>query len=263
MRDRMRSDVERYKKQAARLRQFLAAGGIEIKNTHALEAIAKVHDAPDWHTLSHAKPDERQEEEAPAADYKYAVVTAYCGFSEVTLAPSRELALRTFLQEARMFIDLFGARNEVLIVGQDADGSMPALCLTIDGDVVVALQQPSKVIGMNVVPDGQGKGVLVPAKMHDLLGLDNTESFYLAGVALTAAFATRPAAEEQPRATAAMNSLVAMLLDIDYNEAVLELAAESQDMESAPLQIDPRELLKAVDKIQLMRTRVVTVELED
>ncbi len=45
--------IEQYKKQAKVLREFLAAGGIEIKHTHALEAVARMHGAKDFHALSH------------------------------------------------------------------------------------------------------------------------------------------------------------------------------------------------------------------
>ncbi len=45
--------IDQYKKQAKLLREFLTAGGIEIKHTHALEAVARMHGAKDFHTLSH------------------------------------------------------------------------------------------------------------------------------------------------------------------------------------------------------------------
>ena len=45
--------IDQYKKQAKVLREFLAAGGIEIKHTHALEAVARMHGTKDFHTLSH------------------------------------------------------------------------------------------------------------------------------------------------------------------------------------------------------------------
>ncbi len=45
--------INRYKKQAKVLREFLAVGGIEIKHTHALEAVARMLGAKDFHTLSH------------------------------------------------------------------------------------------------------------------------------------------------------------------------------------------------------------------
>jgi hypothetical protein len=46
--------IDQYKKQAKVLREFLAVGGIEIKHTHALEAVARMHGAKDFHLLSHA-----------------------------------------------------------------------------------------------------------------------------------------------------------------------------------------------------------------
>lgn len=45
--------IETYKAQAKTLKEFLAAGGINIKHTHALEAVARMHGEKDFHTLSH------------------------------------------------------------------------------------------------------------------------------------------------------------------------------------------------------------------
>lgn len=44
-----------YKEQATRLRIFLAKNGIEIKHTHALEAVAQMHGYKNWHVLQAAK----------------------------------------------------------------------------------------------------------------------------------------------------------------------------------------------------------------
>ncbi len=43
--------IKQYKEQARRLRMFLRAGGIEIKHTHALEAVAKMHGAKDYRSV--------------------------------------------------------------------------------------------------------------------------------------------------------------------------------------------------------------------
>ncbi len=40
-----------YKEQANRLRAFLANNGVELKHTHALEAVAQMHGYPNWHLL--------------------------------------------------------------------------------------------------------------------------------------------------------------------------------------------------------------------
>ena len=40
-----------YKVQATRLRAFLAENGVQLKHTHALEAVAQMHGAKNWHVL--------------------------------------------------------------------------------------------------------------------------------------------------------------------------------------------------------------------
>jgi len=43
---------EKHKNEAKRLREFLRADGVEIKHSHALEAVARMHGAKDFHSLS-------------------------------------------------------------------------------------------------------------------------------------------------------------------------------------------------------------------
>ena len=44
-------DIIRYKKRAKRLRKFLRVLGIDIKHSHALEAMARIHGLNDYNTL--------------------------------------------------------------------------------------------------------------------------------------------------------------------------------------------------------------------
>ncbi|MEY2161422.1 glyoxalase superfamily protein [Rhodanobacter sp. FW106-PBR-LB-2-11] len=49
-----KTEISRYKQQATRLRSFLQEGGTHIKQTHALEAVAKMHGFPNYNTLKGA-----------------------------------------------------------------------------------------------------------------------------------------------------------------------------------------------------------------
>jgi len=56
-----KTEISRFKQQATRLRAFLADGGTTIKQTHALEAVAKMHGFPNYNTLkgsAHKTPGE-------------------------------------------------------------------------------------------------------------------------------------------------------------------------------------------------------------
>lgn len=43
-----------YKDQATRLREYLSAGGVDLKHTNALEAVARMHGFSNYHLLQHA-----------------------------------------------------------------------------------------------------------------------------------------------------------------------------------------------------------------
>lgn len=258
-----RSRSERFKEQATRLRSFLADGGIEIKHTHALEAVARMHGAKDWHVLM-AAGEEAEPSAAPATEpqteQQYAVVTSYKGHASVALANGRALALRNFLQESRMLVDLLGSDSEVLVIGQDIDSGLPQLALTLNGVAITTLLRPALVDDKAMVKDRKGAWKEVPAQPIDLLGLDAAESFYAIGVALTNAFASRRKEEEKARQSAALNSMAARMLSFDFNEALPELAAESRlESNPPPIEADPRQLLLAIDKIRLMHRVMATI----
>jgi hypothetical protein len=255
------SREEHFKQQAQRLREFLAVAGIELKHKNSLEAVARMHGAKDWHSLIAGAAAEGAEDAGVrgSASSQFAIVTHYNGYASVCVAPSRELALRDFLQEARMLIDVFGAA-EARFVGQDMDSSLPLLSLMLDGSVIASLQHPSIVDGMNVSVAKGGAARMEPAKPVNLLGLDEAQSFFSIAVALGEAFASRKESEEKPRHQAARDSLPAHLMGIDFDEALVALAVETQRAEEPePLRVDPRDLLRAIDRIKLMHSVVARV----
>ncbi|MDF2461766.1 MAG: hypothetical protein K0Q43_1 [Ramlibacter sp.] len=127
-----RSQEQDFKNQAKRLKEFLASAGVSLKHTHALEAVAFMHGAKDWHTLvaaskppgatgaQHASPDGD-----PGA--ALVVVTNYPGHSTVSSCPTRELALLEFLAECRRVTDVLGSEYELRFIGQDIDGGLPTI----------------------------------------------------------------------------------------------------------------------------------------
>lgn len=77
---------ERFKEQAERLRQFLAAAGVDLKHTTSLQAVARMHGAHDWRSLvaEHRPTTPPANKSEPATDLskptnQYAITTTYKG----------------------------------------------------------------------------------------------------------------------------------------------------------------------------------------
>lgn len=249
---------EQFKQQAKRLRAFLAVAGIDIKHMHSLEAVAQMHGAKDFHSLLATAPPEPE----GLLDNPFVSVTLYDGYSDVSLAPTRELGLRSFLQTANMLVDLLGGDDaEVLFVGQDLDSGLPSLALTINGAVWATLDQPSQVEDATIQQGNDGQPRLVPGKkIAGLEEIEGAESFFSIAVALTNAFASRKKSEQKPRAVRATHTLTARLLAVNFNEALMDLATEThRSMQPVPLKGSARALLKAIDQIKLLSAFHATV----
>lgn len=255
---------QRFKAQAERLREFLASAGVDLKHTTSLQAIACMHGAKDWRALlaGDAVPEPLRDHQPaqPSGAHQFAIVSQYPTVTTVALAPTRELALHAFLQEARMILDVYGPADSVRFVGQDMDPGLPSLVLMIDDMAWVTLQRPSIVDGLGVAKGKDGSHQLQQAKLPRLHGLEKAESFFSIAVAIGEAFATRKESDQQPRAMAASHSMAAHMMAIPFNEVVVSLAVETHESLGPPsVGADPAELLRAIDKIKLMHTSLAVL----
>ena len=248
-----------FKEQAARLRAFLAAAGVELKHTTAQQAVARMYGAKDWRALLAGTLQSDPSTSVSPSSRNYAITVAYKGHTSVTLAPTLKLAIHTFAQEARGLIDLLPTDTPLRFVGQDIDMGISLLSLMWRDSTMVALSYPILVDGKQVI-DGPGGGKLAPIKSPKLHGLDEAQSFFSIAVAMGEAFAMRTSSEATKRRQQSVNSLTAHMLGVDFDDAVLELAVLTQQTQNPPaLNIDPRELLLAIDKIRLTYTFVAVV----
>lgn len=192
--------------------------------------------------------------ESNGGDETFVIVTHYNGFSDVILAKGLQLALRGFMMNAKLLMDLF-PDQKIEFLGNDIDSGFPCLSLRIGGSVVASLQHPAFIDGKNVV-----EGRLVEAKLHPLPGLDSLNNFASIGAWLTWLYSDRDPKEAERRKKAAMMSWPALRLSRDYNEVISRSAAESlQESEEPVPSGDKKELRAAIDAIRLMVGMTATV----
>ena len=270
MPDHSSAPEERFKEQAERLRQFLAAAGVDLKHTTSLQAVARMHGAHDWRSLvaEHRPTTPPANKSEPATDLskptnQYAITTTYKGHSGVTIAPTLKLAIHTFAQEARAMIDLFPSEEQFRFVGQDIDMGLPVLSLMWRSTSLVALSHPMTVDGMRVVKRADGLK-LAPAKLPNLYGADECDSFFAIAVAMGDAFSMRTVAESNKRQQQSADSWNSHLCTMDFENEIMDLAIRTQkNFAPPPLDCDPRELLHSIDKIKMSYNAVATISQGD
>lgn len=131
-----RSPDDLFKQQATRLRDFLKRGGFDLKHTHALEAIAAVHGAKDFHSLRHGT-RANQPESGPV----FAVNVYGAGsFIDTTVCNDLQIAIAAFAQEVRMFADLLPDAR-VLVAAVHGGARTEGLYCFVDDAVMVTLLQ--------------------------------------------------------------------------------------------------------------------------
>jgi hypothetical protein len=259
--EKVRTREADFKEQAKRLRAYLAIGGYELKHRNAMEAVAQMHGAKDWHTLisegeTEATATTSHAGDAPKVDPcldLYGVQITLPSHSHTAISPSRELAVLGFIQSARTVVDLFGGDDhQVMVIGQDVDDGMPKLALAINGSVIVTLFCPSRLTNTVIKKQPDGNYQSVPGKKVNLFGVDHNESSYAIAVALNDAFASRKKSEEKPRQQLAINSFIARYAVMDDFDVMSEQAVQTHQEESwKPMDVDPRELLLAIDKVSV------------
>jgi hypothetical protein len=137
MNDSSRSEdvAASFKQQARRLREFLAAGGHDIKHTHALEAIARIHGYDDFHLLAHA---------AEQSTSRHWVIATFGGglLPQLMMAASAADALSAFVaQLARLATE---PDVELVVRAQDV-GEHRGLYALNNGALVLSMTQPPAV----------------------------------------------------------------------------------------------------------------------
>lgn len=244
--------VNALKAQASRLREFLSRAGVELKHTHALEAVARMHNAKDWHSLAHAA---EQSGEASLASAAHIVVSHYYGHADVVQCGTRQLAIHAFLQRARLLADLMTEEDakEIRVYGQDQDDGLPVLRLVVKGDTQLTMQ-PAMVASFERVV---GR-TLRAEEPVDLLGLEDIESYYSIGRAIEAALGARENLEA--RYEQAAYSWPARSLVTDYEAVGKQLAEESSEGAlTAGIRGTPEQLLAAIDTVHVGLSTMATV----
>lgn len=132
-----RSADQRYKDQAKRLAVFLKAGGHEIKHSHALEAVAAMHGAKDFHTLQHEAI--KQDHSAPALTY---VVNTFGKgqFVESAVTTDLQAAVSMFLQTVQMYSDVL-SDDDFVVAGVTGGARTEGLYCYADGLLIATLLQ--------------------------------------------------------------------------------------------------------------------------
>lgn len=242
------------KAQASRLEEYLRAGGVQIKHTNALEAVARMHGAKDWQTLAATVGDAYSDQSAPAASY--VVVTNYSDVTNTSVSMDRGIAIRDFLQTARMIIGVIGTdAQRVEVLGQDIDDGLPMLSLVIDDVVWCTLQQPS-----SPSTEKMSGNRPVPGNVARLTGIDAAAGYLEIAEAVTAAFNTVDLQTKRKTQERLSRSIVAHMLSMNYCEVARELAAETKK-ERNPVAIGtaPELLMAEIDSIRMMYGFVATV----
>ncbi len=247
-----------FKSQALRLEEFLLAGGVQIKHTNALEAVARMHGAKDWQTLA-AIASANAAGLAGAPPASYVVVSLYSNVTKTSVSSDRAIAIRDFLQTARMIVGVFGEdAKQIEVLGQDLDDGLPKLSLIIDDVVYCTLQQPSSPSTERVV----GKR-LVPGAVPPLTGIDGAEGYFEIAEAVSAAFNSVSSAEKRDVQEQLRLSLAVRMFSMDFSEVARALADETKSERTPPsIQTDPKVLMKDIEAIKMMHGYVATVQPE-
>jgi hypothetical protein len=131
-----------FKQQARRLREFLAAGGHEIKHTHALEAIARIHGYGDFHLLAHAA------EQTVSRSW---VIATFGGglLPQLMMAANTADAVGTFVAQLVRFA---ADPNVELVVRAQEAGEHRGLYALNNGALVCSMTQPQVMVAHSAEP---------------------------------------------------------------------------------------------------------------
>lgn len=124
-----------YKEQARSLREFLQQGGVTLKHTHALEAIARIHGERNWHLLSsQAKRNRRPVWLISTYDEN--------GVARSAVAEDILTAVSLFLHGVYVMCSQSLTRS-VEVLGRDEDGEDYGLYLFLGDRITVTLTKPA------------------------------------------------------------------------------------------------------------------------
>lgn len=188
-------------------------------------------------------------------DRVYAVVNLYRGYAEVALAEGLATAMKGFCMEACLVADLFPSEH-LEVHGQDDDDGLPYLALSVNGRVLLTLQQPAKFVH----PTGPELGEGMAAGEGSLPGVDEAETFAGAAAWFNFAFQEEDGAQAQARKERALNSWPAMHLTRDYHEILAEVGKETaaECPDSAP-KGDPSAIREALGRVRLPLSMTTTL----
>lgn len=127
--------VDGYKKQAERLREYLANAGVDLKQTNALEAVAQMHGYPNFNTLKASAKIRAHEELWCTLSWGRAELPVI----NVTIDP--ELAYASFLQTVLINVSLMPDRPYSLAALED-DAALRGIYLFDEQSLIAALVTP-------------------------------------------------------------------------------------------------------------------------
>jgi len=187
----------------------------------------------------------------------YAIVTNYFGYTSVVLATGLKLALRSYLQTARLITDCLPDDVDFIFAGQDEDETLPLLSILIpdQGLNIVSLQTVSSV-DSKVVESGS----LVEADLGVINGIDDCHSFSGLAMNLKHLNDNKSKNELLERKVKTARSWPAHHLYTDYIEALIMLAEESLNSGGHYKgKLDKKALQKSIDDIHLQQSLIATL----
>lgn len=214
----MTDQTLRFKRQAEILRAFLAAAGIELKQTNALEAVARMNGAKNWNTLQATG---MTQNEAPL----FIVSTLGTGMTHNTAIRGEAAARRCFCAAAYRLSVLVD--EPLQFYGQHDDGGLPYLVAQAGGITYLTLNQAHTADEAQIV-----KGRLIESPPVSLGVITESDDYPLVAAAIQKAFRTESEELRKARFAELQYSLESNILSHDWDAIlsdaeVMPPAAES------------------------------------
>lgn len=193
-----------YKQQAARLQDFLKAAGITLKHTHALEAVAHIHGAKNWHTLRH------QASESTHTSTLWLISTYGKGtLQQSVFAKDLVVAINIFLKDTYVYCCLYPT-EDMKVVGEKDDAGLRGLYLFVENTLCVSM----------IIP-GWSEFQEDSPSFH----FPDPEDFPQVAEAIQTAIALRQSGSVEERLQQVSRSLIAYSLAENFDEALLQQAS--------------------------------------
>ncbi len=237
----------RYKRQAEILRLFLANAGVDLKHTHALEAVAQMNGAKNWNTLQAAA-------HVQSEDALFLVSVLGIGLTTNYAVRGEAAARRMFCSVVFRVAALVDEPLEFF--GQDADGGLPYLVAQSGGVTYVTLDQARYVEEQTIVD-----GKIICSEPIDLGPITSSKSYRLVAAALQLAFQTETESSRIARQKDAQRGRISHHLSVDWDEALRDPQTMSKDdHHNLASDADLAAVFACFKEIRSMVTAIATVQ---